>query len=357
MPPRLLLTGAGGFIGSHVLRHVLAETDWHVVATDSFRHKGKTDRIVQQVADLGPPGTGLYGIADRFTVITHDLTAPVSPQLARRIGDIDYVIAMASQSHVDRSIDDPRPFIENNLAVALTTLEYCRAARPSHVILISTDEVYGPVAPGQAHREWAPILPSNPYAASKAAQEAVAASYWRTYGLPLTIVNCMNLVGEMQDREKYVPKVIAAVRDGATVPVHGRPGDIGTRHYLHARNLADALVHILRHLPAVKFGEPQRYSDDFAAHRGIALRPHRWNIAGPDRLSNLELATQIAAAVGKPLRHELVDFHTTRPGHDPHYGLDPSKLTAAGWKPPIGFIESLNRTVRWTLDHPEWLLP
>jgi dTDP-glucose 4,6-dehydratase len=247
------------------------------------------------------------------------------------------------ESHVDRSIDDPAGFIRNNTDVILSTLEYARQVSPAHIVVISTDEVYGPVTGAAAHREWAPILPSNPYAASKAAQEAIAISYWRTYGLPVTIVNCMNLIGEMQDREKYLPKVIATVRDGGTVPVHGRPGDIGTRHYLHARNLADALLFILRSLPAA------RYPD--------ALRPDRYNIAGPDRVSNLQLASMVAETIGKPLRYELVDFHSTRPGHDPHYGLDPGKLTGLGWKPPVPFRESLTRTVEWTLSHPEWLLP
>jgi dTDP-glucose 4,6-dehydratase len=331
----LLLTGAGGFIGSHVLRHLLQETEWDVVATDSFRHKGKTDRITQSVGDHLEVG-GLQ-------VITHDLCGPVSPQMMRQIGDIDFIVAMASESHVDRSIDDPAGFIRNNVNVILSTLDYARTVNPAHVIVISTDEVYGPVAAGQAHAEWAPILPSNPYAASKAAQEAIAISYWRTYGLPVTIVNCMNLIGEMQDREKYLPKVIATVRDGGVVPVHGTSLDIGTRHYLHARNLADALLFILRDLPAVRYPDAQR--------------PDRYNIAGPDRVSNLELAQMVADSVGRPLRYELIDFHSTRPGHDPHYGLDPGKLTGLGWKPPVPFAESLERTVRWTLDHPEWLLP
>ena len=124
--------------------------------------------------------------------------------------------------------------------------------------------------------------------------------------------------------------------------MHGRPGDIGTRHYLHARNLADALLFILRDLPPAAL-----YPD--------AAQPDRYNVAGPDRVSNLELAQMAARAAGGRLRFELTDFHSARPGHDPHYGLDGSKLAAAGWKPPVGFAESLERTVRWTLSHPEWL--
>lgn len=337
---RLLLTGAGGFVGAHALAHILDQTDWELVVTDSFRHKGKTDRIAQTMR--GGPVEWL----ERVTLITHDLSAPISSQMAERIGDVDYVIAMASASHVDRSIADPAGFARNNLEVALSTLEFCRQAQPRAIILISTDEVYGPVEENDldGHQEWATILPSNPYAASKACQEALAISYWRTYGLPVAIVNCMNLIGEMQDREKYLPTLIAGVRDGRQVTIHGTPGNIGTRHYLHARNLADALLFILRQLPPRRFGELIRGD-----------RPDRWNIAGPDRISNLELAEMVAELIGLPLYYELEDFHTTRPGHDPHYGLNPGKMAAVGWKPPVPFRTSLQRTVSWTLAHPEWL--
>lgn len=335
---RILITGAGGFLGHHALRHFLTETGWDIICTDSFRHEGKTDRIGLALAG-GPPEW-----ADRVTVVTHDLTVPISAQMAAQIGPVDYVAAYASLSDVDASITSPAAFVRNNTGVALTVLDWARMAHPAAVIWISTDEVYGPVHRGSpGHAEWAPILPSNPYSASKAAQEAIAISYWRTYGVPLVIVNCMNLIGEAQAVTKFVPKVIAAVRDGKTVTIHGRAGNIGTRHYLHARNLADAVLYILRNLPPGQFP--------------AAARPDRYNIASPDQLTNLELAELVAAAQGKPLRYELEDFHTTRPGHDPHYGLDPAKLAALGWKPPVPFAESLQRAVEWTLAHPEWMLP
>lgn len=332
---RCLITGAGGFAGAHALEHLLKTTDWDVVCTDSFRHKGKTDRITE-VLDAHPGGR------HRVTVITHDLTAPFSAQTARRIGEVDYVLAYASESHVDRSITDPVPFVMNNVAVALNTLEYAREAEPAAVVLVSTDEVYGPVTDGVPYPEWSPVVPSNPYSGSKAAAEAVAISYWRTYGVPVVIVNCMNVIGERQDPEKFVPKVLRACLRGEEVPVHGVPGNIGTRHYLHARNLADGIAFLLAR------GAPAMFA------RG-ASRPDRYNIASADRVDNLTLAEMIAAAAGTPLRYRLEDFHSTRPGHDPHYGLDPGKITALGWKPPVPFAESLERTVRWTLAHEEWL--
>lgn len=342
---RVLVTGAGGFIGAHVLEHLLENTDWMIVATDSFRHKGKTDRI----SDVLRTTTGTCQPTERrkrIKVIMHDMRAPVSNQMAARIGSVDYILALASESHVDRSIDEPVEFVRNNTEVALSTLEYVRDYLENdpvkHVIWISTDEVYGPVQGNHDHEEWAPILPSNPYSASKAAQESIAISYWRTYGVPLTIVNCMNLIGERQDAEKYLPMLISKISKGETVYVHGTPGNIGSRHYLHARNLADALLFLLTEPPAA-FG-PE------------VTRPDRYNVVGPDRVSNLALAANVAQIIGKPLDYRLVDFHSTRPGHDPHYGLDPAKLTERGWKPPIPFQDSLERTVQWTLKHKEWMI-
>ncbi len=316
------------------MRHLLAETSWQIVCPVTFRHRGNSGRIASALE-------GNDAWHERTKVIMHDLTAPL-PSLADRAGRCDYVIAMASESHVDRSITGPVPFIRNNTDVILSTLEYARLAEPESVIVFSTDEVYGPMGDGDApHAEWSPILPSNPYSASKACQEAIAIAYWRTYGVPVVIVNSMNLLGEMQDPEKFLPMLISKISKGESVPVHGTPGNIGSRYFIHARNVADALLCILRELPPAGFP--------------AASRPDRWNVVGERRLSNLELAQMTAAVMGRPLRYELTDFHSARPGHDPHYGLDGSKLAAAGWKPPVGFAESLERTVRWALSHPEWL--
>ncbi len=359
---KVVLTGAGGFAAHHYLEHILANTDWEVIATDSFRHRGKTDRIAQVLEsheDTHQVHTDRCWY-DRVKVIAHDLSAPFSRQSVLGMGDVDYVIAYASDSHVDRSITDPVPFVTNNTGIALTTLELCRKLRPKALVWVSTDEVYGPQQLGEPpFPEWSPILPSNPYAASKAAQEALCISYWRTYGVPVIIVNGMNMFAERQDPEKYVPKVIKAVLEDREVVVHGTPGDIGTRHWMHARNMADGILFLLRNtVPAV-----------FSAHSAAAVarngnsthrlrfmdRPDRYNIASADRVDNLELAKLIAASAGRVLKYRLEDFHTTRPGHDPHYGLDPGKIARLGWHPPVSFDESLDRTVKWTIENPAWL--
>lgn len=199
--------------------------------------------------------------------------------------------------------------------------------------------MYGPAHSGEAHSEWSPAIPSNVYAASKAAQEAFAVSYWRSFGVPVIIVNVMNILGERQAAEKYLPTLVRAVSRGETVRVHGTPGNIGSRHYVHAANVADAILFILRTTRAASFPG--------------ADRPSRYNIAGQEHLSNLELADLVASAMGRPLHYELTD--SGRPGYDAHYGLASDKLAGLGWKPPVDLREGIGRAVRWTVAHPEWM--
>src|SRR5688572_20609456 len=206
---RVLLTGAAGFVGSHVLRHLLQNTDWEIICPVSFKHQGLPERLRLSCTGSNPLEAHEY--RHRVQVEFMDLRAPIAPHTAARLGDIDVIMNIASESHVDRSIDSPREFIENNTALMLTMLEYARQVRPTLFLHMSTDEVYGPAYGGYLHKEWDTILPSNPYSASKAAQEAIAFSYWRTYGVPLVITNTMNIIGEMQDFEKFVPKVMSYV--------------------------------------------------------------------------------------------------------------------------------------------------
>jgi dTDP-glucose 4,6-dehydratase len=331
---RVLLTGAGGFVGHHTLGHLLQVTDWEVVCTDSFRHMGKTDRLREVLAEAPEQ-------IDRVTVLTHDLRAPVSQQLAYEIGHVDYVIAMASESHVDRSISDPRPFVENNVSVALTVLEYAREVGVEKLVHVSTDEVYGPAPIGVDHLEGAAHRPSNPYSASKACQEAIVYAYWRTYGMPCAIASSMNMIGERQDPEKFVPLALGKILAGDPVPVHvSAGGSQGSRFYLHARNYANALIFLLEQVPFPLYdGENEM---------------ERFNVVG-EEMGNFEMAGLIADCAGFPLMAKPVDFHTYRPGHDLRYALDGQKMAALGWVPPLALADSLERTVEWTMAHPEWL--
>lgn len=326
----LVITGSAGFIGSHIVEHFLDKTDWRIVGIDSFRHKGDPLRILDSSGEANK----------RYEVYSADVGAPLG-RLVERIGEVDYIINCASDSHVDRSLTDPVPFVQNNVNIALYMLEYARLAKPKKFIQISTDEVYGPAPMGVNFAEWSNIVPSNPYSASKAAQEAIAISYWRSYGVPLIITNTMNNFGERQDSEKYVPLLINKINNGENVEVHGTEEYIGSRYYLHARNHADALLFILQQVDAPLFDEDPL--------------PTRLNVVGDVEMNNLELAQWIADYMGKNLDYTLVDFHKTRPGHDPRYALDGNKLRDLGWNPPVAFEESLGRTIDWTLEHGEWL--
>jgi dTDP-glucose 4,6-dehydratase len=338
MTKHVLLTGAAGFVGSHVLRHILTNTDWTVSAPVTFRHKGVPARIASAVADH--PDWW-----ERVDVVYCDLSAPIDRITENRFGDVHYILNVASESHVDRSIEAPSSFIRNNVDLMLNVLEYARRVKPQMLLQMSTDEVYGPAYDGHRHTEWEAIAPSNPYSASKAAQEAISFSFWRTYGVNLVLTNTMNIVGETQDPEKFVPMILRNLRDGKPVPVHVAPdGTSGSRFYLHARNLADAWLWILRnHTPAA-------YSDG-------AQRPSRFNIVGEREVTNIEMVDIIARYMGiDAYQVEKVNFHQSRPGHDLRYALDGTELAKAGWTAPLGFEDSLRKTVEWTLRNPAWLM-
>jgi dTDP-glucose 4,6-dehydratase len=354
MTHRILLTGASGFVGSHVLRHILTTTDWHVVCPVTFRHKGISDRL----------STALVGQdQSRVDVVQADLTAPISPVTAHKFGDIDFILNVASESHVDRSIEEPADFIQNNVALITNILDYARTLPALKVFLqVSTDEVYGPAKPGEAHREWVDgYKPSNPYSASKAAQEAIAYSYWRTYDIPLVISNTMNIIGETQDSEKFFPKTLKKVLSGEEMPIHASAeGEIGSRFYLHARNQADGLLYLLEHFSFTELAEEAVYDDISGeteslrySHGGTV--PFRFHIVGEREVDNLEMAQLIADIIGRPLNYRLEDFHSSRPGHDLRYALNGQKIAELGWKAPIPLEASIKSTVKWTLDNPEWL--
>ena len=323
---RLLITGSAGFVGSHTAKWILEHTDWEVVGLDSFRHLGDAERIS---AD------------PRYSMICHDLNAPISNRTAARIGDIDYIINCASISHVDTSIEDPVYVWESNTRLIGNILQYAREL-PSleKFIHCSTDEVFGSAYGDHCHHEWDVIAPSIPYAASKAAQASLCFAYWRTYGTPIAITHCMNMIGTMQDAEKYLPKIVSRVHKGETVTVHGQPDKVGSRMYIDCRNLADAWLFMLQEIDFSSYGEETRMT--------------KFNIAGLEEITNLELAQRIADRMGKDLKYEFVDFHKTRAGHDLRYALDSSKIYAAGWKPPIDLEQTFDEVIDHVRKNEAW---
>lgn len=334
---RVLITGVAGFLGSHIVDHILVNTDWEIVGVASWRHKGIPERILDS--------KHYQANKDRVKIITHDLSAPITQLTKRSIGGVDYIIQAASDSHVDRSITDPVPFIKNNVDVVLNVLEFAREVKPKAVFVVSTDEVYGAQDMGVFAKEWDSHIPSNPYSASKAAQEDIAIAYWRTYSVPVVICNAQNLIGERQDKEKFTPMIIRSVLGGDELTIHidAKTGEPGSRVYLHCRNYADAILWLIKNHQPKMFPEVDR--------------PDRYNIAGESRLNNLEYAELIADIIGNPLNYKLVDAHSSRPGHDPHYLMSGEKMEKLGWVPPFKLEESLRKTIEWfnDPDNAEWL--
>lgn len=335
---RLLLTGIAGSIGIHTLSQIMKNTDWEVVGIDSFRHKGWSDRLSTHFSNHPQD-------VPRVKIITHDLSAPFSELTKKKIGHIDYIINMASLSDVEASIQDPVLFFKNNVDLALNMLEYAREAKPEAFIQISTDEVYGPTTgKNEGYKEWDAQVPSNPYAASKSAQEMACIAWWRAYGVPLIITNTMNNFAEMQSPSKYPVMIQKALANGETINIHHISGEIGSRSYIHSQNFANALIFLLKNT------KPHIHVP------GAVDRPDRYHIAGDKQVDNKELADLIAEKMGiKEYKIEMVDVHSTRPGHDPHYGLNADKIKELGWVPPVSFDESMGNTIKWQQEHPEWI--
>lgn len=357
MKKRVLITGIGGFVGHHCLEYFLENTDWDLICLDSFRHKGTYLRVLEVFKDN-----------PRVKIYRHDLSVPIDHQLKNLLlertvnsetGNIQgkmfhYIINIASNSAVERSAIDPTECCRNNHDLMCNMLEFARSLQYAGIlenfIHISTDEVYGEAGPDEAHKEWSTIMPSNPYAASKAAQEALCISYWRTYNLPISIVNIMNMIGERQDPEKFLPKIIQKVALNEKMPIYCDKSNgevhIGSRFYLHAKNMADALIYITNKQPA-------KYSD---FEKTYEARPDRYNICGETEVNNLELAQIVAKVMGKELNYELVESKSARPGYDRRYSLDGSKLKNDGWIAPMTFEESIEKIVNWTLENPHWII-
>jgi len=331
----LVLTGGAGSIGIHVIAHVFHNTDWRITLLDSFRHKGYAQRIIELFSEH----PDWY---ERLTVIETDLVCPINQAMKEGIGQVDYILHLAALSDVFFSVENPVYTIKNNIDSTLTMLEYARECKPEQFIYFSTDEVYGAVEAGDAHPEGDPHKPSNAYSASKAASEDICYAYWRSYGVPLIITNTMNNFGEMQSASKFPVIVQKKLERDETITIHGSPEEAGTRFYIHSRNVADALLHII---------EQGAHSHEM----GKIDNPKHYHIVGETCLSNMELVEKIAKIMGKnDVKVEYQDFHKDNPGHDIHYGLEDNNLKGSGWKQPLSFKESMKNTIKWQQEHKDW---
>lgn len=329
MPQTILITGGCGFIGHHFVEHVLRTTDWNLIIIDKLNYASLGLARLQDIKALQNP---------RVKMLTYDLQHSLTVGMEKEIGsNIDYIVHMAAETHVDNSIAEPVSFIHNNVMSTVHLLEYTRKCCKNLKIFFyfSTDEVYGPALDSKLYSEDERHNPTNPYSASKSSAEQICISYGNTYNIPVMRINVMNAFGERQHVEKYIPKVINKVLKNETVYIHSYPDKTrsGTRFYIHARNIAQGVMFLIQN---GKVGES-------------------YNLTGEREISNLEIAQRVADIIGKPLKYELVDFHSSRPGHDLRYGLNGTKMATMGWKLPVNFEDALTKTIRWTLDNPTWL--
>lgn len=337
---RVLITGGAGFIAHHVIDRILRTTNWEIICLDRLDFSGNLNRLADMMQDHEESQK------QRVKIVYHDLKAEISPLTASMIGDVEYVLHLAAGSHVDRSIEFPMEFVMDNVVGTVNLLQWSRTLKNlEKFVYFSTDEIFGPAPEGVAYKEYDRYNSTNPYSASKAAAEELCVAFENTYKLPIFITHTMNVFGERQHPEKFIPLVIKKVRDGEKVIVHSDPSKTipGKRHYIHAKDVADGLMFILNL-------QNYKHTGDF----GGAKCP-KFNLVGTEEIDNLELAKIIANAQGKELIYEMVDFHSSRPGHDLRYALDGGLLASLGWVPSIKFSDRVKEVVDWSLENDRWL--
>lgn len=342
MSKNVLITGGVGFIAHHMIDLLIQKTDWNITTLDRLDYSGNLNRL-HEVLDKYDAQT-----KKRVNIVFHDLKAEINPLVANFInknGKIDTILHLAASSHVDRSISHPMEFINDNIIGTANLLEYARRLDGLDTFLyFSTDEVFGAAPPGVSYDERARYNSTNPYSASKAAAEELCVAYENTYKMPMMITHTMNVFGERQTPEKFIPLCINKVRKGEKVYIHSdaTKTQAGSRFYIHAADVAEAILFLVQNKPSC----PKDY--------GGAHCP-KFNIVGKEEVDNLTLAKMIAAAQGVELNYEMVDFHSSRPGHDLRYALDGSLMRSLGWEPKIALSERIKQVSDWYLQNTRWL--
>jgi dTDP-glucose 4,6-dehydratase len=329
----LLITGGAGFIGSNLVRYALSHTPDRIVVVDKLTYAGS---LLNLEAPLRDP---------RVTFLEADIADRRAMTSAFAEHHPDAVLNLAAETHVDRSIDGPRLFVDTNIVGTLTLLDVARAfltgvpagTRDAFRFLhVSTDEVYGSLGREGTFSEETAYAPNSPYAASKAGADHLVRAYAHTYGLPVLITNCSNNYGPFQFPEKLIPLMVLNALDGRPLPIYGDGGNV--RDWLHVEDHCAGLLLVLA---KGRVGE-------------------KYNVGGGNERTNLEIVDLICDTVdelrpGAASRRALKTYVADRPGHDRRYAIDASKIRRElGWAPQHTFESGLRDTVQWYLDHREW---
>ena len=330
---RILVTGGAGFIGSEVIRQYLALTDHEVVNLDALTYAGNLDSLVS--VDGHP----------RYRFVHGDICAAQFVERVFEDYQPDAVMHLAAESHVDRSIDSPRQFVDTNIGgtfnLLTSAVKYWRSldgerAERFRFHHVSTDEVYGSLGSEGFFTEDTAYDPSSPYSASKAASDHLVRAWHRTFGLPVVVTNCSNNYGPYQFPEKLIPLMILNGLEAKALPVYGKGENV--RDWLYVVDHATALRLVLE--------------------RGTCGRTY--NIGGHHERRNIDVVETICAVLdelnpsGRP-HGRLISFVQDRPGHDLRYAIDSSRISdELGWRPAENFESGIRRTVAWYLDNIEW---
>ena len=326
----ILITGGCGFIGHHMVEYLLQNDDCNIVILDRLDVSGNLNRLTELPIWQKEKG--------RVSFVWHDMKSELhnNEVLTSMIGKVDTILHIGASSHVDRSIDDPLSFVMDNVVGTCNMLNYARRQdNLSNFIYFSTDEIFGPAPEGINYKENDRYNSGNPYAATKAGGEELAVAFHNTYKMPVMITHCMNVFGERQHPEKFIPLCIKRSITGEKIYIHSNKNltKAGSRYYIHAKNVCDAVSFLLKN----------------------GTHGEKYNIVGEREVDNFTLAKMISKYVGKDLACELVDFHSSRPGHDLRYALDGSKMANLGWAPKDNLEQSIENLVVWSLDNKKWI--
>ncbi len=332
---KLIVTGGAGFIGSALIRHLIAQTRHEILNLDKLTYAGNLDSLASVAGDAR------YRFR-RGDICDAALVAAVFEEF-----DPDGIIHLAAESHVDRSIDGPRAFVETNVIGTFVLLQAARrhldrldpGRRAGFRFLhVSTDEVYGSLGPEGLFSETTAYAPRSPYSASKAASDHLVAAWGHTYGLPVLVTNCSNNYGPCQFPEKLIPLCIIRALAGESLPVYGKGENV--RDWLHVEDHARALTLVFEH---GRLGET-------------------YNIGGNAERRNIEVVTglcdvldRLAPRADGTSYQSQITFVADRPGHDLRYAVDSSKIgRELGWAPRETFETGLAATVGWYLENRGW---